>query len=151
MREGGLQERRENRQNFWNVSGVRVHALESLCPWTVRLLKSLGRFEMTVRAVERRAAAENAAEQFLYQMSASPEPLVFAMARMELAVMRIRQGSGDHYLVEWDRNPELVFQALQAGCELPQAEPAVRYRMHISRDIPGLARCEQTSFPSAQT
>ncbi len=164
MREGGLQKRTKSGQNFWNVWGTGACALESLCPWTVCLLKRLGRFERALRTVDWRGLAasaqsaseqflhrENAAEQFLYRMSAAPGPLVFAMARMELAVMRVRQGSDDEYLIEWDRNPELVFQALRAGRELPQPESAAGYRMYISRDIPGLVRCEPASVPSTQS
>jgi hypothetical protein len=158
MREGGLQERPEHGQSFW--TGARAGALESLCPWTVCLLKRLGRFELAVRTADQRGpagSAESAAErflyqeQFLYQMSAAPGPLVSAMARMELAVMRVRQGGADEYLVEWDRNPELVFQALRGGRELPQPESAAGYRMYISRDIPGLVRCEPANAPSAQS
>jgi hypothetical protein len=163
MCEGGLQERTKSGQNFWNVSGPGACVLESLCPWTVCLLKRLRRFEMAVRAVDWRGLAgsaenagqfhyrESAAEQFLYRMSAGPGPLVSSMARMELAVMRVRQGRADEYLIEWDRNPELVFHALRAGRELPQPESAAGYRMYISRDIPGLVRCEPASAPSVQS
>jgi hypothetical protein len=173
MREGGLQERTKGGQNFWNVSGAGACALEGLCPWTVCLLKRLRRFEMAVRTVDWRGLAastpsaseqflyrenaeqflhrESAAEQFLYRMSAGPGPLISAMARMELAVMRVRQGSAEEYLIEWDHNPELVFQALRAGRELPQPESAGSYRMYISRDIPGLVRCEPANAPSAQS
>ena len=77
MREGTLQERTNSEQKFWNASKGRTSALEILCPWIVCLLKRLGRFEMATRRVDRlslSASIENAAEQFLYQMSASPEP-----------------------------------------------------------------------------
>ena len=124
----------------------RGFAVESACPWTARLLKKLGSFQSCVEAFYREQNVspyvEKAGEQFLFKMSASPEPLVFAMARLELALMRVRQGSPDEYLVEWDRNPELVFQALRSGSELAEAEPGARYCMYISRDIPELVRCE---------
>jgi hypothetical protein len=135
----------------------RGFAVESACPWTARLLKKLGRFQTTVEAFYRgqdvSPYVEKAGEQFLFKMSASPEPLVSAMARLELALMRVRQGSTDDYLVEWDRNPELVFQALRSGSELPPEEPGMRYRTYISRDIPGLVRCEceEQSLPLIST
>jgi hypothetical protein len=126
----------------------RAFAVENTCPWTARLLKKLGCFEATVAALclagGAAASLESAGEQFLFRMSASPEPLVFAMARLELALMRVRQGSPDEYLVEWDRNPELVFQSLRSGGDLPPAEPEQRYRAYVSRDIPELVRCERT-------
>jgi hypothetical protein len=124
----------------------RGFAVESASPWTARLLKKLGRFQSTVEKFYREQDVspyvQKAGEQFLFKMSATPEPLVAAMARLELALMRVRQGSADEYLVEWDRNPELVFQALRSGGELPPEEPGMRYRAYVSRDIPELVRCE---------
>ncbi|HMC30213.1 MAG TPA: hypothetical protein VKL99_05220 [Candidatus Angelobacter sp.] len=132
----------------------RGFAVESACPWTTRLLKKLGSFQSSIEAFYRgqdvSPYVEKAGEQFLFKMSASPEPLVLAMARLELALMRVRQGSADEYLAEWDRNPELVFQALRSGSELPPAEPGVRYCTYISRDIPELVRCECCFTAEAQ-
>src|SRR5206468_7593101 len=62
---------------------------------------------------------EKAGEGFLFRMSASPEPLIAAMARLELALMRMRQGSSDEYLIEWDRNPDDVFKSLKSTQDLP--------------------------------
>lgn len=133
----------------------RAFAVENTCPWTARLLKKLGCFEANVRALclagGVSASLENAGEQFLFRMSASPDPLVSATARLELALMRVRQGSADEYLVEWDRNPELVFQSLRSGADLPPAEPGLRYRTYISRDIPELVRCERAQAASLRS
>lgn len=122
-------------------------ALESDCPWTVRLLKRLGRFQSAVEALygapNVSPFAEKAAEHFLFKMSASAEPLVAAMARLELALMRMIEGSTDEYLVEWDRDPEALFQALRSGGALPHPEPGVRYRTYVSRAVPELVRCER--------
>jgi len=127
----------------------RAFVIESACPWTSRLLKRLGSFEANIAALHLRdntaATLESAREQFLFRMSADPDPLVVAVARLELALFRIHQGRTDEYLVEWDRNPELVFQALRSGADLPPAEPGARYRAYISRDIPELVRCERES------
>jgi len=128
----------------------RGFAVESTCPWTARLLKRLGNFETAVTEFYREQNVSpyvaRAGEQFLFQMSAHPEPLVNAMARLELALMSVKQGSADEYLVQWDRNPELVFQALRSGSVLPLAETGVCYEMYISRDIPELVRCECKLF-----
>lgn len=125
----------------------RGFAVETNCPWTAQLLKKLGRFESSVESFYRTENVspyvEKAGEQFLFTMSASREPLVLAMARFELALLRVRQGSPDEYLVEWDRNPEQVFQSLRSSGALPPAEADVRYRTFIARDIPGLVCCEQ--------
>lgn len=125
----------------------RGFAVESACPWTARLLKRMGKFQSALEAFLRGPNAspwmERAGEQFLYRMSAHPEPLVAAMARLELALMRMMQGSADEYLVEWDRNPEMVFHALRTGKELPPPEAGARYRTYVSRGIPELVRCER--------
>jgi hypothetical protein len=128
----------------------RGFAVESTCPWTARLLKRLGNFETAVTEFYRGQNVSpyvtRAGEQFLFQMSAHPEPLVHAMARLELALMRVKQGSADEYLVQWDRNPEMVFQALRSSSVLPLAETGVCYEMYISCDIPELVRCECKLF-----
>jgi len=125
------------------IGGFAV-GIVSRCPWTVRLLKRLGRFHSAVEGLCRVSPfAENVGEQFLFKMSASQDPLVAAMARLELALMRMIEGSTDEYLVEWDRDPEALFVALRSGGELPPAEPGPRYRTYISRDVPELVRCER--------
>jgi hypothetical protein len=131
------------------ATGIGGLAAESACrcPWTVRLLKRLGRFQWALEALCSGQSvspfAEKVGEQFLFKMSASLDPLVAAMARLELALMRMTQGSTDEYLVEWDRNPEALFQALRLGGELPPTEPGVRYRTYISRAVPELVSCER--------
>ena len=130
----------------------RGFAVEIASPWTALLLKRLGRFQSSVESFYLRsngsAQLEKSGEQFLFKMSADRDPLVSSMARLELALMRMMQGSADEYLVEWDRNPEPVFLALRSGREFPAAEPGVRYRTLISRDIVGLVRCEREELAS---
>jgi hypothetical protein len=129
-----------------SISGFDVESASG-CRWTVRLLKRLGKFQSAVEGLRRgqrvSSFTEKPVEQFLFKMSASPHPLVAAMARLELALMRMIEGSTDEYLVEWDRNPEALFQALRSGRELPPPEPGVRYRTYISRAVPELVRCER--------
>jgi hypothetical protein len=124
----------------------RGFAVESACPWTAGLLKKLGLYESSVETFYRNQNVspyvEKAGEEFLFRMSASPKPLVAAIARLELALMRMRQGSSDEYLIEWDRNPDDVFKSLKSTQDLPPAEADVLYRTYVSRDIPGLVRCE---------
>ena len=127
----------------------RGFAVESACPWTAGLLKKLGLYESSVETFYRSQNVspyvEKAGEEFLFRMSASPEPLVAAMARLELALMRMRQGSSDEYLIEWDRNPDEIFKSLKSAQDLPPPEPDALYRTYVSRDIPGLVRCERDS------
>jgi hypothetical protein len=129
----------------------RGFAVESNCPWTAQLLKKLGAFEASVESLYRNQNVspyvEKAAEQFLLQMSSGADPLIAAMARFELALTQVRQGSRQEYCIEWDRNPELLFQSLKSIGDLPVAEASLSYRTYISREIPELVRCEQVSRP----
>jgi len=124
----------------------RGFAVETNCPWTAQLLKKLGDFDPKVERFYRgqnvSPYVEKAGEQFLQQMSSSPQPLVAAMARFELALMKVKQGSADKHCVEWDRDPEQVFQFLKSARDLPPTEPGLIYRTYIARDIPELVRCE---------
>ena len=123
------------------------------CPWTVRLLKRLGKFQSAVDGWRQGPGvspfAEKSGEQFLFKMSASHDPLVAAMARLELALLRMIEGSTDEYLVEWDRDPEALFAALRSGKELPPPQPGVRYRTYVSRAVPGLVSCEREEKQAA--
>lgn len=129
----------------------RGFAVENNCPWTSQLLKKLGGFEASVESLYRSQNVspyvEKAAEQFLLQESSGADPLIAAMARFELALMQVRQGSQEEYCIEWDRNPELVFQSLKSAGDLPLAEASLSYRTYISREIPQLVRCERASLP----
>jgi hypothetical protein len=124
----------------------RGFAVETNCPWTAQLLKKLGEFDSSVEAFYRgqnvSAYVEKAGEQFLLQMSSNPVPLVAAMARFELALMKVKQGDAETHCVEWDRNPEQVFQFLKSVRDLPPIEPGMIYHTYIARDIPEMVRCE---------
>jgi hypothetical protein len=126
----------------------RTLAVEGSCPWTTRLLKRLGIFQERVNDFYREQNVspyvEKAGEQFLLELSAHSHPVVSALARFELALLKVRQGDTREYVVDWDRNPDAVFASFTTGHDLPATE-AGRYRTYISRDIPGLVRCDRFS------
>jgi len=126
---------------FW-----RMIAVEDVCASLARLLKALGTFQSRVENFYREedvsTYTERAGEQFCLRLRDDPDPLVRAMVEFELASMRLRTGDSGEFVVDWDRNPDAVFAALAAGGALPPAERSAIYRLHLSRALPGLARCE---------
>lgn len=132
----------------------RTLAVESYCPWTSRLLNKLGIFAGCVESFycsqNVSPYVEKAGEQFLTTIGEHPQPLVAALARFELAILKVKRGDTREYCVEWDRNPDTVFASLLSGGDLPLAE-ADSYVTHISQAIPGLVSCDRlsTTNPSA--
>ncbi len=127
---------------FW-----RMLAIESGCPWLAQLLKRRGELEHAVEAFYRAEDvspyAERATEQFVSRLSASTDSLIAHMAATEGALIRVRRGDAQPFALDWDRNPNLVFEALGSGGGLPPPEEGCVYRLHIARDLPGLVRCER--------
>jgi hypothetical protein len=124
----------------------RTLAVDSYCPWSTRLLRHLGIFK---ECVEKFYCGQNvspyvekAGEQFLLELSGHPHFVVSALARFELALLKVRKGDTEEYTVEWDRNPDAVFAWLSSGDDLPEPE-ADRYRTYICHNIPGLVRCDR--------
>lgn len=114
----------------------RALAVEESCVWTARLLKKLGLFEQYIEKFYRTQNVspyvEKAAAQFLSQMREHVDPLIAAMARFDQVLVAMRPGDERQCIVEWDRNPDRVFEALSSGGELPAAEPQQSYQLHVS-------------------
>jgi hypothetical protein len=127
----------------------RTLAVEEYCPWTSRLLKRLGIFQESVEKFYHgqnvSSYVEKAGEQFLQELGGHAHTVVAALAQFELALLKVKQGDSREFTVEWDRNPDAVFACFTSGGELPPPE-ADRYRTYISRDVPGLVRCDRLSM-----
>lgn len=126
--------------HWWNVV-----SLAAQCRLTARLLKKLGAFDGAVEDYFNRNATspfiEELALGFLASLHDHGDLLVRAMSQFELAIARVRGGSERAHEIEWDRNPDLVFRALEGTGELPASEPGYCYRMRVSRDLPGMVAC----------
>lgn len=124
----------------------RAFAVDSYCVLTSRLLKKLQIFDQCVEWFYRSQNVspynELAGEQFLREMGRRPESLVRAVAQFELALHLVKQGDANEHLIRWDCNPGAVFDRLTSADDLPLPDPDGEYHTYISRDIPGLVRCE---------
>ena len=125
----------------------RAMSLEAQCRFTARLLKRLGCFDARVGDYFDRHATSPFIEElslgFLASLHDHGDPLVRSIAQFERALLNIRSGSADTYEIEWDRNPDRVVLALERADELPACEPNCRYRMQVSRDLPGMVACSR--------
>jgi hypothetical protein len=123
----------------------RTYHLERTCTHTARLMRRLGLFDRAVAEFYARTAASPFAEeiggQFVAAMSAHADPLVASMARFEAALLKVRGGSAARYSIEWDRNPNDVFRALEQGGELPSSEGMPCYFVEVAANIPRMVCC----------
>ncbi len=122
----------------------RALTIEGACPSAARLLKRLGRFESCIAQFYEgqnvSPYVERASAQFLRHLEDDRDPLARAMVAFEQAVARLRGGEPGPFAVEWDRDPESVFAALESGIPLPQAEDGAAYRLRLAE---GAIDCER--------
>jgi len=123
----------------------RTYHVERTCFHTARLMNRLGLLGRAVAEFYSRAAASPFAEevgrQFVAEMTGHSDPLVASMAQFEAALLKVREGSARRYGIEWDRNPNDVFRALEKGGELPESEGMPCYYIEVAADIPDLVCC----------
>jgi hypothetical protein len=123
----------------------RTYHLERTCVHTARLMRRLGLFGQAVAKFYASTAAspfaEEAGRQFAAAMSGHADPLVASMAQFEAALLNVRAGSACRYGIEWDRNPNDVFRALEQGGELPASEGMPCYFVEVAANIPGMVCC----------
>jgi hypothetical protein len=123
----------------------RTHHLHRTCIHTARLLRRLSLFDQAVAEFYAGTAASPFSEeiggQFAAAMSQHADPLVASMAQLEAALMKVRGGSAARYSIEWDRNPNDVFRALERGGELPASEGLPCYYVEVAANIRGMVCC----------
>lgn len=123
----------------------RVFQIEAQCRFTSRLLKHLQCFQEVVTSYfnSNRTSpfVEELSRDFLSSLRTHDVLLIRTMAHFEYAFLEVRAGCAGGFEIEWDRHPDLVFQALDNGTELPGPEPECVYRMRIARELPGMVAC----------
>jgi hypothetical protein len=129
----------------------RAFQLSAQCRFTSRLLKRLGRFDAVVADYFNGNAtspfAEELGRDFLVSLWEYPDPLVLAVSQFEYGFLEARAGSKEIFEVLWDRNPDLVFRALEDATEFPSAESGYLYRMQIAHALPQMFTCVRESVP----
>jgi hypothetical protein len=127
----------------------RLYALERQCRFTGKLLKQLGRFESFAASYFETCAAspfvEEVSLEFLRWLIDREASIVQSVARFELALLEIRAGVTDNAIVQWDRHPGGVIEALEANQTIPAREVGSVYRMQVRAPAPGQIECVRLS------
>ena len=111
------------------------------CRFTAALLQRRGDFaaklEDFVRATPGSALIEQQAGNFLHYAAGDADPLVAAMARTELALMRSRRQPGYRVAVMWQHDPAPVFAFVLRGLSFEEAAIAGTFRFVADAAVPG--------------
>ncbi len=89
----------------------------------------------------RTAIEEDVSSQSVAQIARHSGALAVSIAQFEAALRQVRSGAAGRFGIEWDRNPNDVFRALNEGGELPPSEGRPCYFIEVAADIPGLVCC----------
>jgi hypothetical protein len=131
-----------------NVYLWRVYVLERTCVWTVALLRQLGEFEAALQAYIRSENISPFREYqpvgFLESLAGHASHLVASVAQFELAMMKVREGDGGSYQVDWDMDPHPVLYALLRELPVSASSTPGCYRTRVSNALPGLFTIEAT-------
>jgi len=133
----------------------RAFQIEAQCHFTSRMLKRLGCFHETVAlyfSTNRTSPfVEELSRDFLRWLPPHHDPFVRLVADFELALLEVRAGSSEQFLVRWDCHPDLFFQSLESGAAFPAAETDCLYHLILSRDLPGLVACMRVARTQVAT
>jgi hypothetical protein len=95
------------------------------CMYTARLMRRLGEFESSVEEYFTSAATspfiEELSRVWLRSLERHPDSAVRCVAAFERCVIERRAGFSAATEILWDRDPRLVFDALDNGSPLPEA------------------------------
>lgn len=121
--------------------------IEWQCRYTSRLMKRLGCFESYLEAHFRKHPAPPSVEamtaQFLSSLQRHKDPLLRAVASLELACIKSKIASAHTTTIFWDRDPNQVMDALDRFARLPDPEPKVRYILRMGANLPDGISCKR--------
>jgi hypothetical protein len=119
--------------------------IEWTCRYTSRLMKRLDCFEPYLESHFREnpnpPSIERISAQFLNSLQDHPDPLLRAVARLELVCIQSRIARARITTIYWDRNPNLVMDALDRFGDLPKPEPGIRYVLRLGATLPNGVTC----------
>lgn len=121
--------------------------IEWQCRYTSRLMKRLGCFESYLETHFRKHPAppsiEEMTAQFLNSLERHEDPLLRAVARLELTCIESKVAPAHTTTIFWDRNPNQVMDALDRFTKLPDPEPKVRYILRMGANLPNGISCKR--------
>lgn len=121
---------------FW-----RSYGLERFCIITAGWLKRLGRFETDVQhfvALEEFSPfIEEAGLQFLQYIKRDSDPVVAALASLEIALHETRVDLNEERIVDWPCDPKPILSTILNNNENDLLLVPGHYRVRVSRALPG--------------
>jgi hypothetical protein len=126
--------------------------IESQCRYTSRMMKRLGYFEQYVAEYFRIHPAPPSIEElsgrFLWSLRDHEDPVLRAVAQLELTCIQVSDERARGAIIYWDRNPNEVMDALDRFEPLPTREPGVRYILRMGPDLPDGVSCVREAIRS---
>lgn len=136
-----------------NVLLWRVYVLERACVLTVELLRRYGLLDAALQDFIRQQNISPFREYqplaFLRFLSGHPDPLVVSVSQFELALMQVRGGDHERYVVDWRHDPSPILHALAQGLPLPALGEPVPHRTEIRDSLPHLFEINRLERDSA--
>lgn len=122
-----------------NIFLWRIWVLERTAVLTFTLLKRLNLLEEAVSSfiTEHNISPfrETQAPAFLEAMSGHHDSLIASVARFELALLKVRQGDSNSYVVPWNVEPHSILNSLARDIPLEEKIPKGAYEIIISRNL----------------
>jgi hypothetical protein len=123
-----------------NIFLWRVYVLERTCVLTVALLRQRELLEPALQAFVRTRNVSPFREYqpllFLESLAGHPDPLVVSVSQFELALMKVREGDANEYVVPWQVDPRGVLHRLAQDLPLSPCEPAGAFVTRMSNKLP---------------
>jgi hypothetical protein len=123
-----------------NIFMWRIYVLERTCALTFNLLKRRNILEQAVSAFiagqNISPFRETQAPDFLETLCSHEDSLVASVAQFELALMKVRSGDSDTYVVPWSVEPHSILNSLARDIPFEPDIPEGAYQIRVSRDLP---------------
>lgn len=119
---------------YWRLQGI-----NDFCTLTSGLLKKLCLFEEKVKLFYRETNIsgylEELGKSFLLYISNDRNKLIAFVSRFELALIKVKLGSEDEFLVETNFNPEEIFNFIFSDSDVLPLEESGKYFIKVSSKI----------------
>lgn len=119
---------------YWRLQGI-----SDFCTLTSGLLKKLCLFEDKVKLFYRETNIsgylEELGKSFLAYTSDDKNNLIAFVSEFELALIKVKLGCGDEFLIETNFNPAGVFNFIFSDSDKLPEEESVKYIVNVSSKI----------------
>lgn len=126
------------------VASWRNYNLQSYCVFTSTLLIQRNKFDEAVKSfVNKRKHSpfiEQLGTEFLEELSSRENPLIASVAQFELALIKVKLGDPEEYIIDWEHEPYSVLNSIIQGLSLNEDSVRGSYRVIVSKNLPNFFR-----------